>query len=252
MGKFTVDRFGQSGPAISPLYQVPLQVKNSVNLLYRYEACPEAIDDILPEGCELMPDGSARVQVLVQICDQLPMPYIGTYVFPECQFEGKDYCFEYFLMVNSDVAMSSGREFWGDSKKMCHAEAIWEANEVYTTCQRPKGLPLVETHFRVEEQIPVEQAPEIPPGLCMKMIPSAEEGKPLEVHQYVKDDAQFAPSLDAGGRMEIYRGKGSVMMPFETDIWPIYKLKPIRMLDAFLIRGDMDFSYGTILKDFNK
>jgi hypothetical protein len=41
------------------------------------------------------------------------------------------------------------------------------------------------------------------------------------------------------------------MMPNETDVWPIYKLKPIRMLDAYLIRGDMDFGYGKILKDFN-
>ena len=58
-------------------------------------------------------------------------------------------------------------------------------------------------------------------------------------------------ALDASGRMEIYKGVGSVMMPNETDVWPIYKLKPIRMLDAYLIRGDMDFGYGKILKDFN-
>ncbi|WNC70238.1 acetoacetate decarboxylase family protein [Thalassotalea nanhaiensis] len=251
MGKFTVNRFGQSGPAHSPLYQVPLQVKNTTNIIYRYQADPSEIEDILPEGCELRSDGSAVVQVLVQICDHLPMPYIGTYVFPECTFDGKDYCFEYFLMVNSDVAMASGREYWGDSKKICYAEVSFESNEIYSKCQRPKGLSLVETHFRTEVQIPAEEAPEMPPGLCLKMIPNV-EGKGFDVHQYVEDDAQFVPSTDAAGRYEIYKGTGSVWMPAETDVWPIHKLKPIKMLDCYLVKGDMDFNPGTILKDFNK
>ncbi len=85
----------------------------------------------------------------------------------------------------------------------------------------------------------------------MKMIPSSEEGQPLVVHQYVEDATNLVPRVDASARMEIYRGVGSVMMPNETDVWPIYKLKPMRMVDAYLIRGDMDFGYGKILKDFN-
>jgi hypothetical protein len=47
MGKFTVDRFGQSGPAHSPLYEVPFQVKNATHLLYRYETDRQEVDDIL-------------------------------------------------------------------------------------------------------------------------------------------------------------------------------------------------------------
>ena len=250
MGKFTVDRFGQSGPAHSPLYSVPSQVKNATHLLYRYETDRDAVDDIFPEGCELK-EGPACVWTLIQSADEYPMPYTGVYVFPECLFEGKEYTFEYFLMVTTDSAMASGREFWGDSKKMCHAEVSWEGNEVFSTCERPRGLSLVNTHFRIESQIPLEQAPNMPPGLCMKMIPSSEEGQPLQVHQYVEDATELIPSTDASGRMEIYKGTGSVWMPNETDVWPICKLKPIRMVDAYLIRGDMDFGYGKILKNFN-
>lgn len=250
MGNFTTDRFGQSGPAHSPLYSVPLQVKNATHLLYRYEADRNAVEDILPEGCELK-DGPAMVWVMVQTSDDYPMPYTGTYVFPECEFEGRDYVFELFLMVTSDVAMASGREFWGDSKKLCHAEVTWESNEVFTTCERPRTLSLVNTHFRIDRQIPPEMAPELPPGLCMKMIPSSEEGKPLQVHQYVEDATELIPATDASGRMEIYQGTGSVWMPNPTDVWPIHRLQPIRMVDAYLIRGDMDFGYGKILKDFS-
>ena len=250
MGKFTLDRFGQSGPAHSPLYEIPLQVKNALHLLYRYEAERSAVDDILPEGCELK-DGPTYVWVMVQKTDQHPMPYTGMYVFPECTFEGRDYVFEYFLMVTTDTAMASGREFWGDSKKICHATVTWEGTEVFTTCERPKGLSLLNTHFRIGKQIPPEEAPELPPGLCMKMIPSSQEGEPLLVHQYVEDATELVPAVDASGRMEIYRGVGSVWMPTPTDVWPIHKLQPIRMIDAYLIRGDMDFGYGKILKDFN-
>jgi hypothetical protein len=251
MGKFTVDRFGQSGPAHSPLYEIPMQVKNATNLLYRYEADRDAVDDILPEGCDLK-DGPAYVWVLVQTSNEYPMPYTGTYVFPECVFEGDEYVFEYFLMVTTDSAMASGREFWGDSKKLCHATINWEGNEVFTSCERPRGLPLVNTHFRIGPQIPPEEAPVLPPGLCMKMIPSSEEDQPLQVHQYVEDATELVPAVDASGRMEIYRGVGSVWMPSATDVWPIHQLQPKRMVDAYLIRGDMDFGYGRILKDFSK
>jgi acetoacetate decarboxylase len=250
MGKFTVDRFGQSGPAHSPLYEVPFQVKNAMHLLYRYEADSAEVEDILPEGCELK-EGPTYVWVLVQSSEVYPTPYTGTYVFPECTFEGKDYLFEYFLMVTDDSAMAAGREFWGDSKKLAHCEITWQGNEVVTTCERPKGFSLVNTHFRVGQQIPPEQIPEMPPGLCMKMIPSSVEGEPFQVLQYVEDATELVPEVDASGRMEIYKGVGSVMMPNETDVWPIYKLKSIRMVDAYLIRGDMEFGYGKILKDFN-
>lgn len=250
MGKFTIDRFGQSGPAHSPLYEVPFQVKNATHLLYRFEVDREQVDDILPEGCELK-DGPAYAWALVQSASEYPMPYTGVYVFPECLFEGKEFVFEYFLMVTTDSAMASGREFWGDSKKLCHANITWEGNEVFTTCERPAGLSLVNTHFRIGQQIAPEEAPAMPPGLCMKMIPSSEEGKPLQVHQYVEDATVLIPAVDASGRMEIYRGVGSVWMPNRTDVWPIHRLQPIRMDGAWLIRGDMDFGYGKILKDFN-
>ncbi|MDH4041898.1 MAG: hypothetical protein OEV88_14685 [Gammaproteobacteria bacterium] len=74
MGKFTVDRFGQSGPAHSPLYAIPLQVKNATNIVFRYEADRDAVDDILPEGCELQ-DGPAYVWAFVQTTESYPTPY---------------------------------------------------------------------------------------------------------------------------------------------------------------------------------
>jgi acetoacetate decarboxylase len=250
-GRMTPERDGFSGPAASPLYEIPMQVKRANHLLFRYETNREAVLDILPSGLTL-PPGPAIVQALVQFTDSNDcMPYIGTYVFPMCEFEGKPYAFEHFLMVTNDAAMASGREFWGDSKKICHSELVFDSNEIFTTCERPRGMPLVATHFRTSTQISAEELPDIPAGLCLKMIPSAEEGKPLEVHQYVEDNANVVPITDASGRHEIYRGTGSVMMPYETDVWPIYRLKPIRMLDSYLIRGDMDFGYGKILKDFN-
>lgn len=249
MGKMTVERYGQSGPAISPLYNIPLMIRNATHLLYRFEADPDAVEDILPAHCELN-SRPAVVSCLIQITEEPPFRYGGHYVFPECVFEGNVYGFEYFLMVDNDAALASGREFWGDSKKLCHTDMVWDGNEVYTSCQRPKGLSLLSTHFRADTQIASDELPDFPPGLCLKMIPSAENGAPLACHQYVKDNVALQPRVDAQGRPEIYRGVGSVMMPSATDVWPIHRLKPIRMLDAFMIRGDTDFGYGEILRDF--
>jgi len=35
-----------------------------------------------------------------------------------------------------------------------------------------------------------------------------------------------------------------------TEVWSIHRLQPIRMAGAWLVRGDMDFGYGKILKDW--
>lgn len=242
-----------SGPNVSPLFGAPPKfIRDSDNILMFYECDPEAVKAILPEGCELLSDPPIA-QVLINKTElSTSGPYMGSYIFPQCKFEGKPYCFEYFLMVTNDVAMAAGREFWGDSKKICYSEFNWEANEVYSTVERPKGLRLLTTHFRIERRATEEEIPEVYPGLCLKMIPSAEEGEPLAVHQYVQDRVKLVPLEGVDGQKEIYAGTGSVYMDMETDVWPIYKLKPRKMLGAYYIRANIDLGYGTILKDFSK
>jgi acetoacetate decarboxylase len=173
MGRMTKDRYGFSGPVGTSLFcEPPYHIRESENLLMFYEADAEAVTDILPEGVELL-STPPIVQVLVNKTTLSNAgPHYETYIFPQCQFEGKPYTFEYFLMVTTDLAMASGREFWGDSKKLCHTYFVWEANEVFTTVERPKGLRLATTHFRIERMAAPEELPDMHPGLCLKMIPS--------------------------------------------------------------------------------
>lgn len=76
MGRITKDRFGQSGSAHSPLYTVPIQVKNTLHLLYRHEAEREAVADISPEACELK-KGPTFVWTLVQVLMSIPCPNLA-------------------------------------------------------------------------------------------------------------------------------------------------------------------------------
>ena len=132
-GRMTPDRYGFSGPAISPLFEVPMQVKRATHLLFRYETEREGVLDILPSGLSL-PAGPAIVQALVQFTDRNDcMPYVGTFVFPMCEFEGRPYAFEHFLMVTNDSAMASGREFWEIQKRF--AIASWSS--IPTRSSRP-------------------------------------------------------------------------------------------------------------------
>ncbi len=76
-----------------------------------------------------------------------------------------------------------------------------------------------------------------------------EEGAP--VRSPVRTGAlDFVPGAGADGKPAIYTGTGSIMMDMETDVWPIYGLRPARMLSAFYIRGSFELSYGKVLKDF--
>jgi len=251
MGNMTSDKFGFSGPVWTPLYSAPpWLIAQSENLLMFYEADPEAVLEALPEGCELLSDRPI-VQVLINhSLSGIAGEHYGNYIFPQCRFEGRSYTYEYFLMVSNDVAMAMGREVWGDSKKICHSEWHREANELFTTIERPRGLRLATSHFRFERQCTLEDiAYELYPGLCLKYIPSSESEKPL-VHQYVQDSFELEPMPD--GSIEVWEGTGSIWMDAQSDVIPIYRLKPKKILGSYYIKCGFKLGYGKILKDFLK
>ena len=249
MGNMTSDKFGFSGPVWTPLYPAPpWPIPESENLLMFYEADPEAVLEALPAGCELLGDRPI-VQVLINhSLSGTAGDHYGNYIFPQCKFAGKPYAYEYFLMVSNDVAMAMGREVWGDAKKLCHTEWHREGNELFTTIERPRGLRLVTTHFRFERQCTLEDlACDLHPGLCLKYIPSSEGIKPV-VHQYVEDSFALQPL--PGGNLEIWAGTGSLWMDALTEVIPIYRLRPKKMLGAYYIKCGFKLGYGTVLKDF--
>ncbi len=152
-------------------------------------------------------------------------------------------------MVTNDVAMVMGREFWGDAKKLCYTEWIWEGNEVVVNVERPKKLTLLKAHFRIEKQVSLEELNyHNYPCLALKYIPSCEKDKEPDVYQYIEGNLEIIPP--ASGKIEVWQGTGSIWMPSPTDVIPVYKLKPKKILGSYYIRCGFKMDYAKVVKNF--
>ena len=252
MGNLTKDKFGFTAPVWSPMMtDAPLIINDSENLLFFYEADFDSVNDILPEGVEPLSEPPVIQAIFNHSFGGSAGPHFGNYIFPLVKYNGKPYTYEHFLMVTNDVAMIMGREYWGDAKKLCHTEWVWEGNELMIKVERPKGLTLLSAHFRIEKP----SSPEILnsnhyPCLALKYIPSCEgKGKP-DVHKYIEGNLEIIPSTN--GNVELWIGTGSVWMPSPTDVCPIYKLNPKKIIAAYYLRCGFKMDFAKVIKDFNQ
>jgi len=251
MGNLTKDKFGFSAPVWSPMFNsVPLIITESENLIILYEAEKEEVLNILPEGVELLNDTPIIQALFNKSLGGSAGEHFGNYLFPVCKYQDKPYFLEHFLMVTNDVAMIMGREFWGDAKKLCHTNWVWEGNELVVTVERPKGLKLLTAHFRIDKQCNIEEVnmPDYP-LLAMKYIPSCEGGSP-SVYQYIEGKLEIIKP--ASGDIDIWQGTGSVWMNSPTDVTPIYKIKPKKIIGAYFLKCGFKMDYAKVIKDFLK
>lgn len=251
-GRLTPDKMAFSGPTWGGLYpQPPHFYRNSQNLMLSYETAVDPVLDLLPEGVELLTD---QPRVLLWFHD-VPMstfgPHQGCYAFIECSFRGNPYLFEAFLWVSSESALTAGREFWGDSKKLADIGIGFDREEVVASLERPAGRYLAQARMRLERWGDVDSMPDYP-GLCLKMIPSAEEGAPPAVLQLVRDDVVVHPVIGSDGRAEIFAGPASVSLADLTTLDPVTSLVPSGEIQAIYAVLHLELNFGTIIKDYSK
>ena len=252
MGNLAKEKFGFSAPVWSPMFpKAPWLMPRTELIVMFYEAEKEAVLNILPDECELLTEPPVVTVILKKAIDGHGGPHYGNYIVPQCKFRGKPYIYDHFLLITNDVAMVMGREYWGDPKKICYTDWYWEGNELLIKTERPRGLNILTAHFRIEKQCAIEHITyPIYPNLSLKYIPSSErDGKP-DVFKYIEGKLELLPLPE--GTVEVWRGTGSIWMPSPTEVLPIYKLAPKKILGAFFIKCGIKVLPGKVINDFNR
>ncbi len=250
MGRLSPDSLGFSGPGWSPLYPAPPHFyRNTKNLIVLYETDAAAAEDILPVGLAPLRDPPVALAWFQDAPFSTFGPHTGTYVYLECEYRGAPHLYMPYLFVSSDSALAAGRELWGDAKKLAHTQIRFENEEVIASLERPPGERLATAKLRLERFGSSADMLLDYPGLCLKHIPSAEDSPSPAVLQLVRDAMTVHAVVGSDGREEVFTGPGSLWLEPGSDLWPLGRLQPARVIGAYYAQAHIDLDYGTILED---
>lgn len=128
-------------PSDAPTYtNPPALMRNVESFTISYETDVDAALELLPaaEGLELADPVTARMIFATMPCTPWGA-YNEIYQMLDCLWQGKPIIFPVRLLVDNEVALTIGRELWGNPKKFGHVEFSRDSNIIQCTGDRPKG-----------------------------------------------------------------------------------------------------------------
>ncbi len=186
-GTLTTKSLGFSMPAHAPLYPPPPYVYDDARLLYyMYPTDPARAAAVVPSNLEI-----ANPPIATLAFASYPRSTLGQYLevvqLIDVLFEGKPCKFAVALYVTNDAAMASGRELGGYPKKLASITIREEGPIGIARIDRPSGITLAEGVFRPGAPIPApEPFPITHAYLCLRIVPSPENGKPPSLCELVR------------------------------------------------------------------
>jgi acetoacetate decarboxylase len=273
-GKLTKENFGPSIPSYAPLYPKfgpeGWWWTDIDAVLIDYMTNAEAAAEFLPAHCNLvgipMAPGQSAVKMLFANYrgGTLP-PYLEVIQNIPCLYKGELYLYVCQIWVDTDSAMTSGRELGGFPKKMADMDISWHGElgtgYLERSQERPIGsgkriasytfkktgkmlsLPLPANRkptfpFPYNLTLPLPEPSNQPQGLPFKTLSTrfiADIGS--EKNPWALSQLNGLVWTLAKG--ELWAGEASLAFhPSEDD--PLYKLPVNQILDAMVFYGDMN------------
>jgi len=185
-GRLTSDRFGPSIPADAPYYQEPPFFYRDVQAMtIVYETDAEAAADLLPEGLTLPLPAQAAL-VVVHYPSSTFGPYNEAILTVRCALNGVPHSYIAHIVVDTVPPLVGGREIWGFPKKIADITLEDDQEFVVGTVERPAGVRLVTAVMRPERELELSGEATNGGSLSLKVIPSAEAGRPPSVAELVR------------------------------------------------------------------
>jgi len=231
------EKWGFSNPIIAPLYPPPpIHWPGARVQLVLYETREKNVNEVIPWPLE--PNGN---KVIAWVSD-FPVSTQGAFheaaLYVQVKYGNYKGVYEPFLYVTSEVPLTGGREIWGYQKKLAHISLTLERELVRGEVERA-GVKIMTAISTLERPAKLEELP-FGPIFSLKNIPPAEEGeKPLR--QLILVDGEFKPRPG-----EFFGGRGSINFE-KSDIDPLYKLEPTRVIAGYLGIFDASLPYGKIV-----
>lgn len=232
------EKWGFSNPIIAPLYPPPpIRWIGMKAQLVLYETAKENISQVIPEPLE--PNGN-KVIAWVSYCDfSTQGAFHEAALYVQVKYGKYSGLYEPFLYVDSEEPLTGGREIWGYQKKLAKISLTAERETVKGEVERV-GTKIMRTLSIVERPAKLEELP-FGPGFSLKNIPSAEEGeKPLRQLVFV-DGGDLTPRPG-----QFFGGRGSINFE-KSEIDPLYKLEPTKVIAGYYGIFDASLPYGKII-----
>jgi acetoacetate decarboxylase len=241
-GRLTKDRFGTSIPVDAPYYQEPpffYRDVQAVTILYETDA--EAAADLLPDGVSLPLPAQAAL-VVVYYPSSTFGPYNEAILTVRCALDGVPHSYIAQIVVDTVPPLVGGREIWGFPKKIARISLCEDQELVRGTVERPEGVRLVTATMRPER--PVEPAEEAAGGgsLSLKVIPSAEKGRPPSVAELIR-----VPTTDRVVH-EAWSGPATISFDAASELDPWHRLPVRKVLGGVRSRYDFTLPHGEIVR----
>lgn len=239
-GRLTKEQFAFTMPVDAPLYQKPpFYYKDAQLVLFKYETDAEAAASILPAPLELT-DVPTATLALAEYPWTTFGPYNEAILFIRCTYRGRPMQYIAQILLTTEPPMAAGREIWGIPKKLAHIGFVTENDQVMGYVERPKGLRLCSGVMRPERPVTLSSFHALP-SVCLRVIPSPEEGAPPSLAELIEIDVEQRPKA-------IWEGPGSCYFTGASALDPWHKIPVQRMQHCTLMVYDMELKYGKILE----
>jgi acetoacetate decarboxylase len=250
--------------------------KNADFVLVDYLTDTKSVAAFLPEQVTTLPipdvPGYAAVKLIwAHYRESSFQPYDEFFVSIPCLYKGQLYLYVPLIYVDNDEALAAGRELGGWPKKFGEIKMRQFGKDYQVSFSR-QGQPLVSASFTLGSKLfstplPADKPVTLgyPYNLTLPLPPpsgSPQESFPLptatlKVIPGVGSDSPppvVAQLIGANWRLSgNFNGSSNVSLGFnnQSDDDPFYKLPVLKVLDAVVVRGEMDLALKeiTVLDD---
>jgi len=165
-------------------------------------------------------------------------------VWPVVRYKEWFGAFECLLYLDSELGICAGREIYGMEKKLANLKMYQQQNIVKGELERV-GTRLMSLSVSLEEPAKEADLKDLEftkDGVfSIKVIPSPEEGQPPEVCELVLTKTQITKLHG------FWKGTAGLCFPEPTDVDPLYKFAPKRVIGGYYGIMDAVLPFGKIV-----
>lgn len=248
--------FAVSQPWAAPLYPNTRVYYRDAGVIFAYwEADTDKVAELLPPGVEPLADPVVCGAWISAIGFSTPFgPYNEMLFQVQVKAEGQAYNYIPFGYADSDMAIALGREVSGTPKKsadmkLTYGQGHGHGEQFLFTVDRPADQRLLSIGLACDRPAQMDELPSMP-SLGFRIIPNCEAGKPPSLYELVSFGATMHPRLSADGTPELWAGRCSVNFDAYSEVDPIQKMSPTRLLGGFYGRFDWGDPQRTLVKNY--
>ncbi|MCY4479760.1 MAG: acetoacetate decarboxylase family protein [Rhodospirillales bacterium] len=246
-----------SMPLGGPMYaEPPYPFRGVQDLMIRYEADSDAVNELLPPHLEPADDPVICTSWSRWVPFSAFGPYHEAFVMVDAKLGDTRYMYQPSILVDNDIPLGAGREIWGYAKKIAVIEHNWGADsmpymeQLLFTVERPRGQRLMTASMVCDRKASPDELAEAP-VLSYRHIPSAETAERPSVSELVRLDVEGALRKSGDGSPELYAGRAALTLASTAaDSW--HQLAPVRILGGFFAVVDFDLNFGRVVHDYLK